>query len=173
MDASRSPGTPSVGTLRSTIGNNGRPVRYALIWNPPRLSRTAPRRVTSAGLFHARTEPQEVGGGGAFHSRRTSIRRRTNRVKDGGPPHFASQNRHPRGRFAVPDPARPPPDQASCLEFEEAKMSIEQQIEELRAELRACDEECEIAMIRAELAAALAQKAALEIALEAAFQMEN
>ena len=74
---------------------------------------------------------------------------------------------------AVPDPARPPPDQASCLEFEEAKMSIEQQIEELRAELRACDEESEIAMIRAELATALAQKAALEIALEAAFQTEN
>jgi hypothetical protein len=27
VDASRSPGAPSVGTLRSTIGNNGRPVR--------------------------------------------------------------------------------------------------------------------------------------------------
>jgi len=140
--ATRSSGTPATEPLRPAPDH----------WRGAFPARERLRVRAEEGLS---TQEEPASGGGRTASRTA------------GPHHFASQNRHPhrrlRDRFAVPDPARPPPDQTSCLELEEARMSIEQQLEELRAELRACDEEEEIAMIRAELAAALAQKAALEL----------
>jgi len=84
------------------------------------------------------------------------IRRRTNRLKDEGPSHFAAQNRFLprrwRGRFAVPDPVRPPPGATPVLhQIEEAIMTLEQQIEELRVELSACVDKVERERIAAEL----------------------
>jgi hypothetical protein len=80
------------------------------------------------------------------------------------------QNRHPhrrwRGRFAVLDPARSAPgDTLVFRKDQEAVMTIEQHIEELRVELKVSTDEAEIAQIRAELEAALSERERLDTAL--------
>jgi hypothetical protein len=82
------------------------------------------------------------------------------------------QNRHPhrrwRGRFAVLDPARSAPgDTLVFRKDQEAVMTIEQHIEELRAELKASSDDAEIVQIRAELEAALNEREREEMQLGA------
>jgi len=65
---------------------------------------------------------------------------------------------------------RPAPPRATFLVFrkdQEAVMTIEQHIEELRAELKASTDDAEVARIRAELEAALNERERLEMQLEA------
>jgi len=114
---------------------------------------------------------------------RPAYRGGTGRLKDDGSPNFAAasarcarlrprQNRHPhrrwRGRFAVLDPARSAPgDTLVFRKDQEAVMTIEQHIEELRAELKASTDDIEIVQIRAELEAALNERERQEMQLGA------
>lgn len=117
------------------------------------------------------------------------IRRRRRRLKDdGAPPFFAGEagpapdfercspakNRDPHRRFAAAARSLTRPLRRRAQPFfkqdEEAKMTIDAHIEELRAEIKACLDRTEIATIERELAAALDERCKLETAAQVALQ---